>query len=190
MMRFSSRVALPQYSEFFRTEYDQQQNVGALGAHYSILSLPLISKPDSPVELQRLAVIWDQDHDERIITLLEAAYFKGLLAPGILYLAEHKGHVTVITNRDFDKAERKRQSRFWQRVSDEVITGDQFKVELMLEEDYLFDLKEELRPLFKTYLDHIDHAWTLGPNAYHRRNDSDRPRGDLFNAVNLNKRSW
>lgn len=189
-MRLSSRVDLPQYSEFFRTEYDEQHNVGALEAHYSIICAPLLAKPDSPIELQRLAVIWDQDHDERVIALLEAAYFQGLLAPSIFCIAEHKGHVAVITNGDLGESERQRQSRFWQRISDDVIVDDKFVVNVMLEEEYILELSPRLRSTFKTYFEHIDNAWTLGPNAYQPRPAASRRENLLSSGPRLKKSSW
>jgi hypothetical protein len=41
------------------------------------------------------AVIWDDDHDERIIRVIERMYMNGLLAP-VQFIGEHKGTLTVI----------------------------------------------------------------------------------------------
>ncbi len=189
-MRSRSRDDLPKYSDFFRTEYDEQYNVGSLEAHYSILSAPLFIAPGTPIALQRIAVIWDHDHDERIITLLEAAFFEDLIAPCILFVAEHKGNVAVITNGDYDKAERNRKSRLWQRISDDVIVDDKFVVKVMLEDEYLVDLKQNLQLPFRNYFQHIDDAWTLGETKYQRNKQANRRPSIFSNTPRPDRPSW
>jgi hypothetical protein len=40
-------------------------------------------------------VIWDEDHDERVIGVVERMYFAGLLHP-VLFVGERKGSLTVV----------------------------------------------------------------------------------------------
>lgn len=188
-MRSRYRDDLPKYSDFFQTVYDEQYNVGALEAHYSILSLPLFIAPEAPIKLQRIAVVWDRDHDDRIIALLEAAFFADLIAPCVLYVLEHKGFVAVIVNEDYDEAERDRKTRIWQKICDNVITDDKFSVKVMLEEEYLLDLKKNLQESFRNYFQYIDDAWTLGPNEYRRRREVSSPSSVLANGVRPGRRS-
>ncbi|HCF5250240.1 hypothetical protein [Pseudomonas aeruginosa] len=183
------RDDLPTYSNFFRTEYDEQNDVGALEAHYSVLSVPLFEEPNSRIDLQRIAVIWDSDHDQRVIDILEAAYFQGLLSP-VLYIAEHKGAVSVIINETLNQPQKNRQNRLWQQISDEVIDNDKFKVHLMSKEEFIETLKDRLQPAFRNYLVHINDAWDLGPHIYVAPKASERRprrRSPIFRS---DKRSW
>jgi hypothetical protein len=41
------------------------------------------------------AVIWDEDHDERVIQVIEDLYFCGLLAP-VRFVGERKGSLSVL----------------------------------------------------------------------------------------------
>jgi hypothetical protein len=41
------------------------------------------------------AVIWDEDHDERVIQAIEEIYFGGLLGPA-RFIGERKGSLTVL----------------------------------------------------------------------------------------------
>ena len=94
------------YSPFFQTIYDQpkeffgQLNYGKEnhGVHYSIFRANcwhyqslLESKT---CRFQDFAVIWDEDHDTRIIKVIEKIYCAGLIAP-ILFFGERKGFLSM-----------------------------------------------------------------------------------------------
>ena len=91
------------YSPYFKTLHDEQSPVGNLGrgTHYSVLEViqwkDLDQKPLEKAHKQRIAVIWDEDHDERIIPLLEKAYLDGNLSP-VCAVGERKGNLNVIVN--------------------------------------------------------------------------------------------
>ena len=93
------------YSPYFETLYDQQEPVGSLGrgTHYSVLRsvtwLDENLKPINPARLHDLAVIWDEDHDERIVEVLDALYLRGLLAP-VHFVGERKGMLTLLLAPD------------------------------------------------------------------------------------------
>ncbi len=94
-----------QYSTFFDTVYDQPKPIGLIGrgTHYSILRcaqwLDNLMTPhsDGGARIQQFAVIWDEDHDERVISVIEEAYFQGLLAP-VKFVGERKGSLTVLVD--------------------------------------------------------------------------------------------
>lgn len=90
-----------QYSELFTCIHDQDRAVGFLapGVHYSIFSHSerQTSEPRG-LFLHRLAVIWDADHDTRIIEVLEKMKRANLLEP-VLFIGERKGNVTVIISK-------------------------------------------------------------------------------------------
>ncbi|MCM0084376.1 hypothetical protein L4X63_22580 [Geomonas sp. Red32] len=90
------------YTQIASTLYDEQQPVGYLGrgTHYSVLStITWISatgeRLDKP-HRHHMAVIWDEDHDERVIKVIERIYKEGLLA-SVLFIGERKGSLTVLT---------------------------------------------------------------------------------------------
>src|SRR4051812_20247485 len=74
---------MQKYSEFFQTLHDEQAPVGYLGrgTHYSILRAVVFSdslaKPLFDARFLDFAVIWDEDHDARIIEPIQKLYFAG-----------------------------------------------------------------------------------------------------------------
>src|SRR6185312_7861892 len=101
-----SLMKYPNYSPLFHTLYDEQDPVGKLGrgTHYSILSaVQWVDKRKKllPIPcLQRFAVLWDEDHDERVIGVIERAYMRGIFAP-VLCIGEKKACVTVVVDDEF-----------------------------------------------------------------------------------------
>jgi hypothetical protein len=80
---------MQKYSEFFETLHDEQGRVGSMLCHYSILramvfhdefgnALPIARR-------QKFAVIWDDDHDERIIQPIEKLFCEGLLSSFVMF---------------------------------------------------------------------------------------------------------
>jgi hypothetical protein len=94
-------VAPPRYSTLFSCLYDEPAPVGRLGrgAHYSIFRsvewLDVTRRPLTLPQVHDFAVIWDEDHDERIIEAVERLYMAGLLSP-VQFIGERKGMLTVI----------------------------------------------------------------------------------------------
>ncbi len=91
----------PQYSTLLHCLYDQPEPVGNLGrgTHYSIFRcverLNVELKPATPPHVHDFAVIWDEDHDRRVITVIEALYMADLLAP-VQFIGERKAFLTII----------------------------------------------------------------------------------------------
>jgi hypothetical protein len=92
------------YSPFFHPLHDETQPVGHFGrgTHYSVLRVPIWHderlQPLTPGELLDFAIIWDEDHDERVIEPIEEMYFAGLLAP-VRFIGERKGTLSVLIDR-------------------------------------------------------------------------------------------
>lgn len=89
------------YSPFFHTLYDEPPPVGDVAgpANYSVLRAPIWHddslNPLPHGDLLDFAVIWDEDHDVRVITALEEMYFGGLLSP-VRFIGERGGRLTVL----------------------------------------------------------------------------------------------
>jgi hypothetical protein len=89
------------YSPFFETLHDETAPVGDLGrgTHYSVLRAPTWHDSQLRVlpkaALLDFAVIWDEDHDTRVIEVAREIYFEGILAP-VRFIGERKGFLTVL----------------------------------------------------------------------------------------------
>src|SRR5688572_1906398 len=75
------------YSKLFACLYDEPAPVGNLGrgTHYSVMRsvewLDVVRRPLPLPEIHDFAVIWDEDHDSRVIEAVERIYMAGLLSP-------------------------------------------------------------------------------------------------------------
>ncbi|KQS49882.1 hypothetical protein ASG20_10895 [Sphingomonas sp. Leaf198] len=90
-----------QYSHLISCLHDQDAPVGAIGrgAHHSIFRSvqwhTLSGEESKRGRLHDFAVIWDEDHDERIIGVIERLHLAGLLWP-VVFIGERKGNMTVL----------------------------------------------------------------------------------------------
>jgi hypothetical protein len=89
------------YSAFFQTLHDETGPTGYLGrgTHYSVLRAVVFHDPKgSPLpegQFADFAVIWDEDHDVRVIKPIEEIYRRGLLS-GFLMFGEQRGHFAAV----------------------------------------------------------------------------------------------
>jgi hypothetical protein len=91
------------YSHFFQTLHDEQSPAGYLGrgTHASILRAVVFHDPRcEPLKVGHFAdfaVIWDEDHDRRVIQAIERIYQLGFLGSfGII--GERKGILYALVN--------------------------------------------------------------------------------------------
>jgi hypothetical protein len=97
----------PSYSQMFACLYDQATPVGDLGrgSHYSIFRSVQWRDLDGDFRdsgrLHDFAVIWDEDHDTRVIDFIEQLHMHGLLWP-VVFVGERKGMLTVLLWHDVD----------------------------------------------------------------------------------------
>jgi len=102
------------YSPFFQTLYDENSPVGSLGrgTHYSVLRAIVfhdhIGKPLPETHYKGLqaryhdfAIIWDEDHDTRVIEAIQKIYTEGLL-PFFSFFGERKAMLTALAEADSD----------------------------------------------------------------------------------------
>lgn len=89
----------PIYSRLLHCLYDEQASIKNHGHHYSIFRgidcRDIELKPTALPRVHDFAVLWDDDHDQRIIPVLEEVLMSGLL-PGIQFVGEHKGELTIL----------------------------------------------------------------------------------------------
>jgi len=89
----------PAYSTLLQCLHDQAHPVVPHYGHYSVFravdSRDVTQKPTPLPRVHDFAVIWDDDHDDRIIPVIEEMLMAGLL-PGVQFIGEHKGTLTII----------------------------------------------------------------------------------------------
>ncbi len=173
------------YSPFFQVLHDERSPVGNLGrgTHYSvvrtILPVALEDDPTFPEEqifggtrrrrlqMLDLAIIWDEDHDERIWGVIERLHAAGLLAP-VRFIGERKGGVTVICDPTSDYADGGFEG-YCQLVEKMTSTddGDEWSVEVMQGiGDDNGQIINDSRARVNAYLRGIEATWILGPKRW------------------------
>jgi hypothetical protein len=100
---------MQQYSDFFKTLHDETGPTGYLGrgTHYSVLRAVVFHDPAGnslPAgQFADFAVIWDEDHDVRVMKPIEEIYRRGLLS-GFVMFGERKGNFTAILSNKVSSA--------------------------------------------------------------------------------------
>lgn len=118
------------YSEFFKTLHNEQGPTGYLGrgTHYSVLRGVVwhdqFQKPLKRAAFLDLAIIWDEDHDIRVIEVLERLYFSNLLTPAII-IGERKGSFTIVTGEaTLESRNEQWRQRYIENVNSVTQVGD------------------------------------------------------------------
>jgi hypothetical protein len=92
---------MQRYSDFFKTLHDETNPTGYLGrgTHCSILRAVVfhdpVGKPLPEGQFADFAVIWDEDHDVRVMEPIEEIYRRGLLSSFLMF-GERKGSFTAV----------------------------------------------------------------------------------------------
>jgi hypothetical protein len=167
----------PVYSPFLECLYDQDEAVGALGygTHYSIFrSIEWRDLNGDFLDSGRshdFAIIWDSDHDTRVVRFAEHLHTHGILWP-IVFLGEVKGVLTILLWQDVDPV---RERSDWFDVVKEIaecgVECDVWTVEFgkfFRDPANSYNLTEPLgiinddEELVVAYLQAIDALWRLG----------------------------
>ncbi len=163
------------YSPYFKTVYDEQSPVGNLGrgTHYSILSAvqwksPLYKNLSIP-SIHTFAVVWDEDHDERVMYVLEVAYMLNLM-PAVKIVGERKGSLSVVFDcslKSLGKAILDPMFKEWNRICQAGYANDVWNFEFGFDDDpaatgIISDDFEKVN----IYLTNIANLWPLGHSAY------------------------
>jgi hypothetical protein len=156
------------YSPFFDLLHDDSAPVGDFGdgVHYSVLRVPIwqdgLLKPLPKARLLDFAVIWDEDHDARVIEGVEALYFQGLLAP-VMFVGERKGSLSIILDAEAVKGWNEAMWRRYRTAVNEIGPGDDpwpATVQVGLAEKNT--IVHASAADVATYLGNIDLLWRLG----------------------------
>jgi hypothetical protein len=159
------------YCNFFQTLYDETHPVGNLGrgTHYSVLRAPvwhdeLLNRIEHCAFLD-FAVIWDENHDDRVIDAVMVLYIRGLLPP-VRYIGERKGILTVLLAPDVVRnwnADRLEQYR--DGISDICQSlEDPWSAQIDIADGQEHSIIHASRENVAVYLTNIDVLWRLGVN--------------------------
>lgn len=156
-----------QYSKVLYTEYDQPTVIGTLGHgnHYSILSFPqwrgLLNEPERrEVRNQRIGVIWDEDHDTRVIRVIERAYADRLMAP-VLFVGECKAYLRVVVQDEFEFGGGYLTD--WKLSLAQALTNDSWAVEIIhLKDVGSYGIVVADKEVVGRYLGGIIDLWGVG----------------------------
>jgi hypothetical protein len=146
---------LRKYSDFFSTLHDEDHPVGNLGrgTHYSILRA-VVWNPS--IQFHDFAVIWDEDHDTRVIWVVEQLHAKQILSE-VLMIGERKGSITVITRTPPSKDFETKVTNIGTSVPTDSFSTD---VECLAQASGLIINDNPSR--IQAYLAGIDALWKLG----------------------------
>lgn len=171
------------YSTLFSCLYDESQPIGQLGrgTHYSVFRsvewLDVVRAPLKTPQIHDFSVVWDEDHDTRIIEIIESIYMAGLLSP-IQFIGERKGVLTVIVAAKFYFNTHDSDLKNYERQLQDICTipshGDYWSVEIgMFDRSPDSPHQTDLQGLISdkehrviTYLRNIDSLWGLGTKVF------------------------
>lgn len=165
------------YSPFFQTLHDEVKPVGHLGrgTHYSVLRVPIWQdewlNPLRHGVLLDFAVLWDEDHDERVIEVVESLYFGGLLAP-VRFIGERKGSLSVLIDAKTAEAWDEVTLRNYGDAVSDIAQGleDPWPATVDQVAGRNHSIIHAAPDDVATYLKHIHLLWQLGAKALCREN--------------------
>jgi hypothetical protein len=158
------------------TLHDETKPVERIGrgAHYSVMRVPIwhdkCLKPLRQGAMLDFAIIWDEDHDERLLAVIEEIYFAGLLAP-VRFIAERKGTLTVLIDVQTARTWKSAALRAYREAVNAISNhqNDPWPTHLSLpagsaSSSAIFEpsIIHEDRSKVAAYLQHIDMQWKLG----------------------------
>ncbi len=166
------------YSPLFETLYDQTEPVGHLGrgTHYSVLRAASWKNASGQLVdralLHCFAVLWDEDHDERIIPVLEDLHLEGLLSP-VVFVGERKGGISLVVSPAFSQGDAKKIASYAAQI--EAIAEDQedpWTVDVVSLHDPETSIVNDTWERVHAYLQGILVLWPLGlvPAEQRRKN--------------------
>lgn len=159
---------MTEYSSYFTTIYDEKAPTGHLGRgiHYSVLRAlswhpPFSILPARPSHYD-FAIIWDEDHDERVINCVEEIYMNGLLSKFIMF-GERKGFFTAIVSPHCYAAENDselKENIEW--IAQRAPAGDVWTGEIVTLDSNANTIISDVKDKVTLYLKNIEMLWQLG----------------------------
>jgi hypothetical protein len=158
------------YSPFFQTLHDERAPAGHLGngTHASILRAIVFHDPygrplSDGIEVD-FAVIWDADHDTRIIKAVDAIYRAGWLS-AIVMIGERKGTLHAIASENVQNNHVFRHLEYLERRLHDVaqsMEGDPWSSSLRTFADPGRTIIDDDEERVRLYLSNLKMLWRLG----------------------------
>lgn len=170
-----------QYSNLFTCLYDEPAPIGALGrgTHYSVFRSVEwldVTRCQLPIpQIHDFAVIWDEDHDERVIEAVERIYMSGLLSP-VQFIGERKGCLTAVVAARFYFIGSEAETEAYRRAIEAIVQGldDPWPAEIgsfdrspgSPHQTFPEGLIQDNDHRVSVYMANIDSLWELGNKPY------------------------
>lgn len=188
------------YSNYLSCLYDEPGPVGNLGrgTHYSVFRCVEwkegFERKDLPTaRAHDFAILWDEDHDDRIIEVLERLYIAGMLSP-VLFVGERKGSLSLIYSADcFRNTDGEAVAMFMDDVSDLAFVGEgdswvttwgYFDRNDLSNHDCASIIHADRQRVI-TYLSNIESLWSLGHKCPDGLGASGCERMDAFEESDI-----
>ena len=170
-------IATPTYSTLFTCLHDEDRQGTSCLPAYSVFravdSRDVTRKPTERPRVHDFVVIWDDDHDTRIIAVIEEMLMAGIL-PGVQFISEHKGTLSIIRAAPTYWVD---LEEFRAQVSKlSAATGDWWVVEVGMIDTHAGNMRDRHQCEFLGILGNrdadiaffflIDTAWQLGTKVY------------------------
>ena len=158
---------MQKYSDFFQTLHDERAPTGYLGrgTHYSVLRAVVfhdaLGNPLPESKYLDFAVIWDEDHDDRVIGPIEKLYRLGLL-PSFVMFGERKGCFTAILSADVRNEARVTLLDEKVREVTADVDGDHWPSEIGSLENRDHAIISDSEDKVQLYLKNLMMLWKLG----------------------------
>jgi hypothetical protein len=148
---------MQQYSHFFSVLHDEPEPVGHIGrgTHYTVAR---VFEADWICFLD-FAIIWDEDHDDRVVWVIERMIYHGLIQP-VVAVGERKGCLTVITREPAPECYKAAVERIGEEVPNDCF--DTHVHSLANVGDSLGGIIQDDPGKVRDYIAGIDAIWGLG----------------------------
>ena len=163
------------YSPFFETLYDEAGPVGTSplgrGTHYSVLRClnhwNALGGDEVPAVVQDIIVIWDEDHDVRVIAAIEDLYRYRLLPP-VLFVGEAKGTLSVVVGKFFPSGQLSSYEKRLEHVAQSQPDPWDHQLSVWREDGRMIIGNEGIKERPQLYLDAINMLWRPGQRRVDR----------------------
>jgi hypothetical protein len=137
------------------------------GSHYSVLRSVVwhnnLQRPLQKAAYLDLAIIWDEDHDTRIIEVVDLLYLSGLLT-SVIFAGERKGSLTLlVSEQTFEESGEKKLSAY-QKAVEEITQSldDPWPAEVASLNSHSHSIINDDSGKISQYLKTINMLWQLG----------------------------
>lgn len=155
---------------FLKCLHEETAPTGTLGrgTHYSVYRAVIwhdeSGRPLETAKLHDFAIIWDEDHDERIFTVIQKIYLSGFLS-SLLFIGERKGGFTALMSDEaYKKLGNDKRSEMRDQIAEFTaeVNGDSWSAELHHISSQEHSIIQDDGRRVHLYLENLKMLWELG----------------------------